>query len=83
MHIHFWTHPVELRTYLGDLRRITSTEEAVKFLNMNWPLTAHGRPMRGQQRFAMAIRNATSVEDARSTFIEACMSIGMQVIEGS
>ncbi|MEW9304499.1 DUF982 domain-containing protein [Labrys neptuniae] len=81
MHIHLWTQPVELRTYLGDLRRITSTEEAAKFLIMNWPLTARGHPMGAQQRFVMAIRNAISVEDARSIFIEACMSIGMQVIE--
>ncbi|MGJ4855566.1 DUF982 domain-containing protein [Labrys sp. La1] len=81
MHIHLWARPVDLQTYIGDYRRIASTEEAVGFLVKNWPIDSRGQPVRGRQKFIVEIRNATSIEDARATFIEACMHLGVEIVE--
>lgn len=81
MHIHLWAQPVDLRTFIGDFRKIASTEEAVVFLLKHWPMGARGQPLPGRQRVIVAIRNAASTDQARAIFIQACVHLGMDMTE--
>lgn len=83
MHNRFWKQPVELRTHMGDLRRITSSAEAALFLRKYWPSGANGQPVRGQLEFLSALESAVSVAEARAIFTAACISLGMTIVESS
>ena len=67
-----WSRPVQFGTEGGDIRILTSTEEASYYLQNDWPADIGPKFIEAQRTCLDVLAGIGGPEDARAAFIEAC-----------
>ena len=75
-----WAYPLKVRLQNGLERIFPTVNEALDFLEHEWPLRRGERYQRAVKACRGALNRATPPAVARETFIAACLEAGMPAI---
>ncbi|WP_235776909.1 DUF982 domain-containing protein [Pseudorhizobium marinum] len=75
-----WRVPVNVRLQSGLERIFLSVNDAVDFLENEWPLRRGERYDRALRKCRGALRRLVPLEVAREAFIAACFEAGMPMV---
>ncbi len=75
-----WSRPVQLGAKGGELKILTSTEEASHYLQNNWPGEVGPKSIEAQRTCLDVLVGIGEPDDARAAFVEACREAGIDVV---